>query len=117
MEQQSDSGLNTVTLAVPATVEGDRLDENNALILHRTPERGFIEGDTIVWEHPDGSQSELYVEGISEQRDVKVILRIDGTPGHRVQYADFRLRFRDQKVAYPVIPDRAKELIEAPVVE
>lgn len=113
MEQESDSGLNAGAPSVLAKAEGDRLDENNALILYRTPERGFVEGDRIVWERDDGARWELYVEGISEQGDVQVILRIDGDAGERPRYADFRLRFRDQTVAYPVIPDRAREILES----
>lgn len=113
MEQESDSGLNAGAPSAHARTESDRLDENHALILHRTPERGFIEGDTIVWHRDDGSQAELYVEGISDQGDVQVILRIDSSPGDRPEYASFRLRFRDQTVAYPIIPQRTKNLLDA----
>ncbi|WP_067562514.1 hypothetical protein [Halofilum ochraceum] len=117
MEQESDSGLNVgaPNVGAPsvfAKAEGDRLDENNALILYRTPERGFVEGDRIIWERDDGTQWELYVEGISNHGDVQVIVRVDGDAGERARYADFRLRFRDQTVAYPIIPDRAREVLE-----
>lgn len=117
MEQESDSGLNAGVPGARARVEGDRLDENNGLILERTPERRFVEGDTIVWERDDGTRRELYVEGISEHGDVQVILKIEGQADDRARFADFRLRFRDETVAYPVIPERAKEILDALAVE
>lgn len=98
---------------VLARLEGDRLDENNAFILAKTPDRHIVEGDRIVWERGDGTLHDIYVEGISERGDVQVILRIDDNQGDRPRWVDFRLRFRDQTVAYPVIPDRAKAIIKA----
>jgi len=107
MNKPPDDRPRTRAASLRATLEGDCLDEDHALVLNTTPQYRLEEGDTIVVERGDGTRTDLYVEGTSERGDVQVVLGVLG------RYVGISLRFSDYAVAYPIIPESAKELIAA----